>query len=87
MESEIVTGIEETKGSCLGFTAPLGNWAAFHHLPATPCRHLLASQPIQLPACCVTQWGESAVHVTDPIHPGFAKTMPERGLLQVGVGK
>lgn len=31
--------------------------------------------------------GSQAVHGTDPIHPGFAKTVPARGLLQVVVGK
>lgn len=34
-----------------GFIVPLGNWAAFCHLPAAPCHHLLNSQPAILASC------------------------------------
>ena len=83
--------INETKGLCSGRTlAHCSSWqlgklppSGSHPLPPS------ASQPANLGFLLVV-WlnGEvQTVHVMDPIHPGFAKTVPEQGLLQVVVGK
>ena len=91
IETEFFLWINETKGLCSGRTlAHCSSWqlgnlppSGSHPLPPS------ASQPANL-AFLLIVWlsGEGqTVYVTDPIHPGFAKTVPEQGLLQVVVGK
>lgn len=88
IESEFVMWIKETKGLCSSRTSVYCPSLQLSNLPPSATRPLppSVSQPA-FPASCLlcdsVGWGTQAVHVTDPIYPGFAKTMPERGLQQV----
>ena len=92
IEGEIVTWIKETKGLCSVRTRVyFSSWqlgsplpSASHPLPPS------ASQPANPASCLLCDSVGGVRQSTLPIqsiHPGFAKTMPERGLLQVVAGK
>lgn len=88
---KIVLWIKETKGLCSARAGAycsswqLGSLPPSANYPLPPS----ARQPANPASCllCDSLQGVQAVPRTDPIHPGFAKTMPESGLLQVVVGK
>ena len=91
IESEFVTWISETKGLYSAWTlAYCSSWQLGNLLPSAG--HPLppsGSQSANPASCllCDSVRGSQAVHVTGPVHPGFAKTVPARGLLRVVVGK
>lgn len=91
MESEIVMGIKETKGSCSPRTGFYCFSWQMRSLPPSARKPLLpsASQPANTASCLLydSVGGNQAIHVTDLVHYGFAKTMPDQGLLQVVAGK
>lgn len=68
-----------------GFTTPLGNWAVFHHLPATPCT---ICQPANLAFCLwMAQWGESGSPCNWSSSPWFCKDTTRAGVAAGSCGE